>query len=267
MKDKFLTVIGGRANRDDRLVTGDSRARTSIARSVAAIALALGLSGAAYAQFGPGPHWVDLVPPATVPLNGVVEFGFDSTLDGIPEFNTKFVGPTTVHLGGAMDDSVFYPGLRPIDGHKDAVDTEVVSMIMPGVNATAGWTLRAGTGAGVATPTLGTMAESTGNPAIAESFFDVYIEIDGTPWGTLHNNAPIHIAGQTLRLPPGGSDYTVTSALPIGLYDSNQALTAYFTQLTDDRPPHKSIPDSSTMVVLIGMGLMGLAALRRAFAW
>jgi hypothetical protein len=236
--------------------------RTSLATSVAASSLMIALSGSAYAQFGPGPHWVDSVPPATVPLPyALVEFGLDTDLNGSADLDTKFVGPTIVQLSGAQDVSTRYPTLRDPDGHLDVVDTEVVSMIMPGQGASSGWTLLAGISAGLPTHTYGAMAEQPGNSAVAESFFDVFIEIEGTPYGTLHNTTPVHISGLTYQLPPV-SDYLVTN-YPVPLYNSSQQLIATLTTLQNGQPAHKFIPEPGSLTLAGVATAMGLLRRRR----
>jgi hypothetical protein len=226
----------------------EMRMRPRIAAIVVASGVILGWSSPGFAQqIGPGPHWVDTVPTGTVSFPGIV----DLQIGGI---YAQFEGPTTVQLSGAIDDSAFFPGLRPVDGHLDVVDTEVTTMNMAGTNAsTAGWTLLAGTNSGLSHRTLGAMAESTTDSAVAQSFFDVFFEIQGTPWGTLHNDTPLYIDGLTPQLPPPiGTVYTVENA-PIALYDSNENLAVFITA------GDKIVPEPSTFA-LLGVGAIGLLA-------
>jgi hypothetical protein len=226
----------------------EMRMRPRIAAIVVASGVILGWSSLGFAQqIGPGPHWVDTVPAATVSFDGVVYL----EIGGI---SAQFQGPTTVQLSGAIDDSVFFPGLRPVDSHLDVVDTEVMTMNMAGTNASTGWTLLAGINSGLSNRTLGAMAESTTDSAVAQSFFDVFFEIQGTPWGTLHNDTPLYIDGLTYKLPPIGSVYTVENA-PIALYDSNGNLAPVF--ITGGV---KIIPEPSTLLLVVGaLGFLGLS--------
>ena len=222
--------------------------RPRIAGIVVASGVILGWSSPGFAQqIGPGPHWVDTVPYATVSFDGIVHL----EIGGIP---AQFQGPTTVQLSGAIDDSAFFPGLRPVDGHLDVVDTEVTTMNMAGTGASTGWTLLAGTHSGLSHRTLGAMAESTTDSAVAQSFFDVFFEIEGTPWGTLHNDTPLYIDGLTYQLPPIGSVYTVENA-PIALYDSNENLAPVSITAGDKI----IVPEPSTLLLVVGaLGFLGL---------
>jgi hypothetical protein len=76
------------------------------------------------------------------------------------------------------DDSQNFPGLRPVDGHLDVIDTEIISMCLTG----EGVTLRAGAGQqqgpGLLAHSLGAIAEEAGDSTLADSFFDVFFEAD-----------------------------------------------------------------------------------------
>jgi hypothetical protein len=93
---------------------------------------------------GPGPHWVDTAPAGTdfMPTGALV--GVDTDLDCVRDQNLVMFGPAMVRRTGSVDDSAHYPGTRPIDGHLDVLDTEMVGMKLTG----GGATLIAGAGRG-----------------------------------------------------------------------------------------------------------------------
>jgi hypothetical protein len=99
-----------------------------------------------------------------------------------------------------MDDSGQYPGTRPIDGHRDVIDTEIVGMTLTG----GGMTLIAGAGRGAQplSASLGNMAEQPANPSLADSFFDVFFEIDIGGGNRLYNQAPLRVTAVIDCIPP-----------------------------------------------------------------
>jgi hypothetical protein len=104
-------------------------------------------------------------------------------------------------IAGAIDDSVQFPGTRPIDGHMDVIDTEIVSMCL----TSPPFVLAAGVG-GPSTfpllPTKGAVAETPGDPTLADSFFDVFFELQGIPGGPAYNQSPMVVQSQITCLPP-----------------------------------------------------------------
>lgn len=145
------------------------------------------------AECGPGPHWMDSPPcPAgddTMPTGALA--GIDITLDCVRDQNIVLTGPVRVRRTSPLDDSNNFPGTRPIDGHLDVIDTEIIEMTLTG----SGVTLRAGAGVGVPPlpPSLGTIAEQPGNPNLADSFFDVFFEIELSGGTKLRNQTPLRI--------------------------------------------------------------------------
>jgi hypothetical protein len=137
----------------------------------------------------------------------------------------------------------------------------------------AGWTLRAGVLQGVSTvhgptPTLGVIVEDPGDPLVAYSLFEVFFEVDGTPFGTLHNDIPFSICEFIGEVPPGaGKDYSADACgliPPTGLplYDNADVLRGYVTELTTGGWGHHLIPEPST-ASLLALGLVGMATARR----
>ena len=149
---------------------------------------------------GPGPHWVDNC------AGGIDIWGIDGAIVGI-DFDgdckadqsvvfTNAGPPLQVSRQASSDDSAQFPGLRLVDGHLDVIDTEIVAMNL----ASGGMTLIAGLGKGtnpagpLVNNSFGAIAEFTANPAVAESFFDVYFELDlGAGGGYVYNQVPLTV--------------------------------------------------------------------------
>jgi len=116
-----------------------------------------------------------------------------------------------INRSAPRDDSQNFPGLRPVDGHLDVIDTEIISMCLTG----GGYTLRAGLGqGGVISRSLGAVAEQPGNPTLAESFFDVFFEVQ-TPQGPLYNQTPLRLAAVINCVPPKAAYIHPTGCLPL----------------------------------------------------
>jgi hypothetical protein len=91
------------------------------------------------------------------------------------------------------------------------IDTEILSMCLTG----SGFTLRAGLGqGGVISRSLGAVAEQPDNPTLAESFFDVFFEVQ-TPQGPLYNQTPLRLASVINCVPPKAAYIHPTGCLPL----------------------------------------------------
>ena len=164
-------------------------------------------------QCGAGPHFVDLCgpfPPLGTDLiakNGAV-VGIDTNFDCVRDINlvlTPCPSPNDLlrvdKKLGPVDDSAAFPGTRPVDGHMDVIDTEIVTMCL----TSGGVTLAAGINGPSSFPllrSLGAVAELPGFPPIADSFFDVFFEVSGVPGGPVYNKAPLYVSSQIKCLPP-----------------------------------------------------------------
>jgi hypothetical protein len=179
-------------------------------------------------QCGPGAHWVDdcAAGQDQIANHGAV-VGIDLDLDPNCTEDVSLVltpcGANLLIIGrsGPRDDSVNFPGLRPVDGHLDVIDTEIVQLCLTG----GGVTLIAGAGlgqGGVLSPSLGAIAELGADNTKAESFFDVFFEVDLGGGLFAYNQSPMRIAvgpsGITC-VPPQASYIHPTGCLP--LYDSS----------------------------------------------
>ncbi len=207
---------------------------------------------------GPGPHWIDTATAGLDIMPTEAFFGVDVTFDGLPEFDVLLTGPTIVQRSAALDDSVAFPGLRPLEGHLDVIDTEIVAMSLTG----GGMTLRAGTGEGLGTPSLGAVAEWPADPFLADSFFDVFFEIDvNLPvigLVTLHNQDPLRVDAVVDRLPPLPGTVYVIGPVVVPLFTITQDHVANLTQPAGGGGHHKITPlPAAAWAGLILLGSLG----------
>ena len=186
---------------------------------------ALGSSGATAAppvNCGPGPHWVDScgggIPPYPDVYATSILVGIDLDLDPncVSDLNVPMTGPVTVNRQNASDNSANFPALPDppvVDAHIDAIDTEIVSMVLTG----GGMTLRAGAATGVGPngnlvlPSKGLAVEQAANNTQADSFFDVFLELDlgGGLW--IYNQQPRRVTAVIGQVPPVGAAYLQTN--------------------------------------------------------
>jgi hypothetical protein len=167
-------------------------------------------------QCGPGPHWVDICGAGQDQIaNQGAVVGIDMDLDCVEDISLV-LRPCAVpndlliiDRSDPRDDSQNFPGLRPVDGHLDVIDTEIISMCLTG----GGITLRAGAGQqqgpGILAPSLGAIAEQPGDPTRAESFFDVFFEVDLGGGMYVYNQTPlrIEVGPEGITCVPPQADY------------------------------------------------------------
>lgn len=198
---------------------------------------------------GPGPHWVDACPtgidffPLTKGFHTVDIFGF-----GV--FNLLTSGPTTVWRGA---------GTTVPDHH---IDTEMVALQLSG----GGLTLTAGDGLadGLCSGplcSLGRITEQAGNPMLADSFFDIFFELQGAPLGPLgplHNNVACRMEAVLDQVPPvAQTTYVCNQAAtgPVMLFDANNVLRGQLLGTSH------TILSEPTGLALAGLALLVLAGL------
>ncbi len=215
---------------------------------------ALTASAVAGPVCGPGAHWVDACPGGTdfFPLTmGVHTLEIFGPGGGIFTLNTT--GPTTIWRG---------PGSTSPDHH---IDTELVSLQLVG----GGLTLNAGDGVGngmCSTPlcSLGRITEQGGNPMLADSFFDIFFEIQGSPLGPLHNIVPCKMETVLDQVAPAsGTTYVCNQTVtgPVFLYDLGNNQVGQLLSAS-----HTIILPEPASLALVGLALAALAGLRRRSA-
>lgn len=168
---------------------------------------------------GPGDHWVDTCPGGVYSFSSSTTAGIllDLDRDGTLETNLSFVqfsGTTSVFLGPG--------GLPP------AMMTERYYLYETGPG---GAILRAGDGvannsADGALYSGGFIEEQAGNPSLADSYFQVFLELTiPTPYApgsplVLTNSMPLGVWCQGLtQVPPAGCVYENLSGYPLNLYE------------------------------------------------
>jgi hypothetical protein len=156
---------------------------------------------------GPGLHWVDGCPagddlfPSTTAVVGIDLNGDDCES---VELDLTLSGPTTVHRDAEADGEIH---------------TEIVSMELTG----GGVTLRAGKDAPVTNPipdTVGSIQEQTKVWTLADSFFDVFFEVDVPGEGLLYNHEPVRVEAVIDRVPPWNTIYLPPEDLCVRLFDA-----------------------------------------------
>jgi hypothetical protein len=165
---------------------------------------------------GPGEHWVDECPGGLDNMPSAALVGIDVTLDCEQDSSFRLTGPVTVMRSNPRDDSFNYPGTRPIDGHRDVIDTEIVSMVL----TRSGVTLVAGAGlgqGGVLPPSYGVIAEQPADITLADSFFDVFFEVDLGNNTYAYNHRALRVEAKIDCLPPDTTYIHPRDCIP--LYD------------------------------------------------
>lgn len=175
----------------------------------------------------PGANWVDTCAPGDDSLDPTwAEVGLDTNLDGVVDQSLLMSGPMTVRRGA------------PAAG---IIQTEIISMSLTG----GGVTLRAGTqtiGINPAVqPTTGRVTEQVTNNTLADSFFDVFFEIDLGGGQKLYNQTALRVAGVIQCVPPSAAFRKVGNQ-PVSLFaapsgGSEVARVVDVKHFTDPNPP------------------------------
>lgn len=231
----------------------DLKPRSAWLRGILGFVVAMASWGAvspaaAAAHCGPGAHWVHLCPGPVAelfPLTG----GFHTIeVLGVGIFDLFTTGPATIWRG---------PGMMLPDHH---INTELVSLMLTG----GGITLTAGDGTTGGTCTgplcsLGRITEQ-GDPMFADSFFDVFAEITGTPFGPLRNRTACTMAAVIDRVPPPIGTTYICANVPVDFFDVFGDLRArllFANHIIQSQPI--VIPEPATLM-LVGSSLLGLFA-------
>jgi hypothetical protein len=151
---------------------------------------------------GPGMNWVQGCIPGVDNYAFIeADAGVDVTFDGVADVPVVLTGTAVIAHTAAMDDSAAFPGTRAVDGTNDVVDLEVTSMALSGGGSSA--IAGAGLGGGGGLPaSRGWVAEQAGDVSLADSYLELYLEInvDGS---VLYNQIaiPLNAAMPLTHLP------------------------------------------------------------------
>lgn len=220
---------------------------------------------------GPGPHWIDVCSAGVDSMyNTMARVGVDMDFDCIVDTNLTGYGSVIVDRSDPLDDSNNYPGLRPVDGHLDVIDAEIISMAL----ANGGITVVAGEGhgqGGVLGPSLGAIAEQPSDPSLGDSFFDVFFEINMGGVMYIYNHDPLRIEAVIDRVPPFGVIYIKPpGCLPLytspsgGSHVSN-LVTAELHIISEDIPTLSEWGMIILALLLLAAGTIAVVRRRRAF--
>jgi len=203
----------------------------AVALLIAGVGLAFGLHTAAadYPPAGNDHFCSDALVDLWVDLNG----------DGLPDEYAPDV---------ALSDPVTVSRSDPDDADHDGrtdIQTEIVSMELSGKLWGLPITIRAGSDLGLPASTGAVEEQAPGTNFPADSFFDVFVELLGTPYGPLTNyppNAPspqpIHMSATIHGLPPYGDTYA-SSGPDVTLYDAGGNMRVILTASTEEHTPKR----------------------------
>ncbi len=133
-------------------------------------------------------NWVNSCPSGTDSFNSKATLNIDF-FGLVPPKKVNLSGPTTIFRGA---------------GSGGTIQTEIVNFKLTG----DGLTVIAGDGKGDlagdmhSLTSLGAITEQALGSPLAKSFFDVFAEIEGTPFGPLRNKDPLHLEAVIPGVPP-----------------------------------------------------------------
>lgn len=150
---------------------------------------------------GPGAHWIHSpgCPQGTSTTPVVVDLTLDLDRDCEADTALILLGPGSVQRSRPRDDSVYFPGSTPVDGHLSLIDTEVTAL--SAIHGDDALVCGSRLGAIQLDPSFGIVAEREGDPTIAESFFDLTFELR-TGGLVLYNQSPVRLSADVSCLPP-----------------------------------------------------------------
>ena len=154
-------------------------------------------------------------------------------LQGMPPMHLTSNGPTTVHRSEPCT------GTCTPDG-RSFFDTEMLSMQLQGMSPVGPFMVRESP---TRASTGRTTQQSPGVDFPADSFFDVFFEID-TAIGPLHNDQPLHMSSVITSLPAYGSLFQSDSLAAIPVLDSSNQPVGLVRSVT-----HIPLPPDEILIV------------------
>ena len=130
-------------------------------------------------------------------------------INGVGPINLTLNGPTTVKRGAPLDSNG--------DGRME-IPTEILAMSLVAHGPTGMTTLTQSP----TKPSLGQVVQqSPGVDFPADSFFDVFVELEVTGLGRLHNGEPLRMQTAITAIPPILAYYQTPAATAVPLLDAN----------------------------------------------
>ena len=190
----------------------------------------------------------------------VIDVEIDTTGDGILDALLEGIpleGPVVVRRT---------PGP---EGPPAQIDTEMVEMELTGSTPFGLIVVRAGSELGLPPSTGAIVEQVPGTDWPADSFFDVFFELTGTPYGPLRNwpPEPCHVAGVITDppgIPPYDIDYRSDEFVPVT--DGDGIIRARVLVVRHTPLPCPSVPamaDWSIVGAVVGVGGLAMLMLRR----
>jgi len=161
------------------------------------------------------PAGLDYMDPTTATIELEIIDMFNEVL--------TFEGPTTVSRSDPYD---------PGDG-RIKIDTEIVSMELTKTSVNIGEIMIIESPSKESSGAVQQL--SSGEDFPADSFFDVYVEIQ-TPFGTLHNDDPVFMYATIHSIPPWGSTYESLPE-PIPVKDEENNIVGFIKHVSHKIPP------------------------------
>lgn len=229
----------------------------------------------------------------------IVSANFGFSPNNLPDFTAILQGNTQILLGNPVDAIIGDPllgNVGSVDGIADVVQLEVFHNISSGTTPFVPLiTALAGDGVPDLAPTppgstlpyvslysAGAISQRNDNPSLGDSFLKFFLEIQGTPEGTIRTRDPVtlNVSSPLIGFPPEGAGSQLeffSSAItplftpgPDGVFwtgdevevarivpdANNRAVTLSLTPIPE--------PSNTLSCLLLGLGLLGVSCLEKA---
>ena len=190
---------------------------------------------------GPGNNWVQSCQSGVYHFSNSVTIGvnFGFSPNNLPDFVAKLKGQTSIVISDPVDAIVDDPllgNVGTVDGNNDVIKAEFFNSVSSGPTPFVPFiTAAAGDGVPDLMPTpnepgappftslysAGAIVQDANDPTLADSFFSLFLEIQGTPEGTIRTRDPLLLSATAplTGFPPGTGqtlvDYVNTAITPL----------------------------------------------------